>query len=84
MPITEDIMNHDVIGPTAKKGALEVPRPLMEERFRPIPAWAVVESSISYVIISLNDQPCTEPPCTAVGGGMATDEGCCRSALFPS
>lgn len=40
MPITEDIMNHDVIGPTAKKAALEVLRPVMEERFGPIPAWA--------------------------------------------
>jgi hypothetical protein len=40
MPITEDIMNHDVIGPAAKKAALEVLRPQMEECFGPIPAWA--------------------------------------------
>jgi hypothetical protein len=40
MPITDDIMDHDLIGPTAKQGAMEVLRPLMEERFGPIPAWA--------------------------------------------
>jgi hypothetical protein len=40
MPITEDIMNHDTIGPAAKKAVLEVLRPQMEERFGPIPAWA--------------------------------------------
>jgi len=40
MPITNDIMDHDLIGPTAKQAALEVLRPLMEERFGPIPAWA--------------------------------------------
>jgi hypothetical protein len=40
MPITEDIMNHESIGPAARKIALEVLRPQMEERFGPIPAWA--------------------------------------------
>ena len=45
MPITEDIMNHDSIGPAAKKGALEVLRPQIEERFGPIPAW--VEERLS-------------------------------------
>ena len=40
MPITDDIMNHDLIGPAAKRGALEALRPVMEERFGPIPAWA--------------------------------------------
>jgi hypothetical protein len=40
MPITEDILNHDTIGPAAKRAALEVLRPQMEERFGPIPAWA--------------------------------------------
>jgi hypothetical protein len=40
MPITDDIMDHDLIGPTAKQAALEVLRPQMEERFGPIPAWA--------------------------------------------
>jgi hypothetical protein len=40
MPITEDILDHDLIGPATKKGALEVLRPQIEERFGPIPAWA--------------------------------------------
>jgi hypothetical protein len=40
MPITEDILDHDIIGPTAKAAALEVLRPLIEERSGPIPEWA--------------------------------------------
>jgi len=40
MPITTDILDHDLIGPAAKNAALEALRPVIEERFGPLPAWA--------------------------------------------
>lgn len=43
MPITEDILNHDLIGPAYRQGRLEgeltMLRGLVEKRFGPIPAW---------------------------------------------
>jgi hypothetical protein len=40
MPITTDILDHDLIGPATKEGALAVLRPQIEERFGALPAWA--------------------------------------------
>lgn len=40
MPITTDILDHDLIGPAVKVSVLAALRPQMEERFGPIPAWA--------------------------------------------
>jgi hypothetical protein len=47
MPITEDILNHDLIGPAYgegwqegyREGVLSVVRRQLLKRFRPIPAW---------------------------------------------
>jgi predicted transposase YdaD len=44
MPITEDIMNHELIGPAIRKGRTEGERivilRLIEKRFGPVPEWA--------------------------------------------
>jgi len=40
MPITEDILDNEVIGEAFKRGEPTILRPLLEKRFGPIPDWA--------------------------------------------
>ncbi len=40
MPITEDIMDHDIIGPAIQTGELIVIRRQIAKRFGPLPTWA--------------------------------------------
>jgi hypothetical protein len=40
MPITENIMDHEIIGPAIQKGELIVIRRQIAKRFGPLPTWA--------------------------------------------
>ncbi len=39
MPITEDIMDHEIIGPAIQQGELIVIRRQIAKRFGPLPPW---------------------------------------------